>query len=182
MGALGLMAFAEEVRILHILEVFPNESVDVGLHVGGFEFVHPEPFESGEAFSFFSASTERRRFGIARVLDEEKVDVLVDYRRTFLMGGDEGIVDLRHELDDFEFAGVEPRFFADFAKGGVFGGFVAFHVSFGEDVFVFPLPVLTAKKEHLDIFRALPIYYSSGTFFKNPVHFQYPFEGFPVRQ
>lgn len=51
-GSVGLMAFAVPPHITYIGDFFAYETVDVGFHVGGFEFFEPEPPESGEPFAF----------------------------------------------------------------------------------------------------------------------------------
>lgn len=103
---------------------------------------------------FSHSAFERGGLGSARVFDEEEVDVLVDDRGTFLVCRDERIVDLGHELDDLKVGRFETGFFADFAKGGVFGGFLAFLYVISGGHTHYPLAVLSRKEEDFDLVRA----------------------------
>lgn len=152
-------------RELEILDVFPDERVDIRFDVERLELVEREPAKSDKSFFLLWNGL----LG-AVVPDEKQVYILVDDWVAVLVGGDETVIDFRHELDDFQVIGSESGFFADLPYSSVFGLFFVFDMAFRNDEFLVSFGILPFEQEHFDLSASLAVYDSAGTLFKNARH------------
>ena len=78
-----------------------------------------------------------------------------------------GIVYLGHKFDDFEELSLKTRFLRYLSKGGVFGSFISFHVTFWKDVFTISFTIFPLEKEDFYPTFELSIHDPTRTFFKD---------------
>jgi hypothetical protein len=145
--------------------IFLDKSNNIWLDKYFLEVFWSKPFISDKSF-FLSRSW----LVFSLVFDEKEVDVLVDHRRAFHIGGDERVVDLVHEFDDLKISYSESSLFRYFSEGSLHSGLILFDMPLGEDIFSISSSIFPGEHEDVDFGSSFSIDNTTSALFMEFCH------------
>jgi hypothetical protein len=145
--------------------IFLDKSNNIWLDKYFLEVFWSKPFISDKSF-FLSRSW----LVFSLIFYEKEVDVLVDHRRAFHIGGDERVVDLVHEFDDLEISYSKSGLFRYFSEGGLHSRLILFDMPLGEDILSISSSILPGEHEDVDFGSSFSIDNTTSALFMEFCH------------